>query len=217
MTSKHILFHIVTGLVLALFIISVSVTAALNFRFIYYSDIDRYELDKVSGLSKEELREDYNVLIDYNSVWGDDVLDLPHFSLSENAAQHFREAKMLFLFFAYGVPVFGLLTLALIIFALKKQYGSLYLAAASAVTLVLPAVLGASAVLAWDRFFVLFHELSFGNDLWMFDPAVDPVINVLPTEFFFHEAIAIFGLVILGGLICLLLYIKARRSAPSAD
>ena len=73
------------------------------------------------------------------------------------------------------------------------------------------AALGAFAALAWDRFFVLFHELSFGNDLWLFDPAVDPVINVLPDQFFFHEAMAIFGLVILGGIVCAVLHRRLSR------
>ena len=211
--KKHILFHLAAGLVLAMFIISLSVTLALNARFIYYGDIDRYGLDTVSGLTKEELRQDYLELIDYNSVFGDDSLDFPHFTLSDDARQHFKEARDLFLFFGWGVPIFGSLAAILALIARRKKYGPSYLAVASFISIVLPAALGAFALLAWDRLFVMFHEISFGNDLWLFDPAVDPVINVLPTEFFFHEAVAIFVLVISGGLISLFAYIKARRAS----
>ena len=206
------LFHLAAGLFLALFIISLSVTLALNAKFIYYSDIDRYDLDTVSGLTKEELRQDYRELIDYNSIYGDNSLDLPHFTLSADARQHFREARDIFMFFGWGVPVFGVIAAALAFIAYRKRYGAAYLAVASFISIVLPSALGAFALLAWDRFFVLFHEISFGNDLWLFDPAVDPVINVLPTEYFFHEAVAIFALVIAGGLISLFAYIKARRA-----
>ena len=213
--KDHMLFHLAAGLVLAMFIISLSVTLALNAKFIYYSDIDRYDLDTISGLTKEELRQDYRELIDYNSIFGDDNLDFPHFTLSGAARQHFKEARDLFMFFGWGVPVFGILAAILALTAHRRKYGSLYLAVASFISIVLPSALGAFALLAWDRFFVVFHEISFDNDLWLFDPAVDPVINVLPTEYFFHEAIAIFALVIAGGLISLFAYIKTRRA--SAD
>ena len=210
MPSRNRPFHIITALVLTMFIISFAVTLALNFKFIYSMDIDRYDLDEVSGLTKEELMQDYDELIDYNCAWGDDRLDFPHFTLSEGAEQHFHEARVLFLFFAYGIPVFGILALVLILIAKKQDLGFLYLRIAGGISLALPAALGIFAASAWDKFFVLFHEISFGNDLWLFDPAVDPVINALPGEYFFHEAIAIFGLVILGGLSCIFTAMHTR-------
>jgi len=36
----------------------------------------------------------------------------------------------------------------------------------------------------FDGFFVVFHEVLFRNSDWLFDPSKDPVINVLPEEFF---------------------------------
>lgn len=214
MNTKHTLFHIISGMILAMFIISAAITLALNFRFIYRADIDRYDLTQVSGLTEEELMQDYNTLIDYNCVFGPDKLEFRHFTLSEGAAQHFREARVLFLFFGWGVIAFGLLSAVVILIARKKNIGFYYLKYASGITIVLPALLGIFAAFAWEKFFVLFHELSFGNDLWMFDPSVDPVICVLPSQFFFHEAMAIFGLVILGGVICAALYfcISRRKS-----
>ena len=210
--KKHTVFHIFTGIVLAMFIISAAVTLALNFRFIYYADIGRYGLDKVSGFTADELKEDYNTLIDYNCIWSkSDELKFRHFTLSDNAAQHFREARVLFLFFGWGVIAFGILTGVMILIGKKKKLGVSFLKVASVITILLPVILGAFAAAAWDRFFVLFHELSFGNDLWLFDPAVDPIINVLPDQFFFHEAMAIFGLVILGGVICAVLYVLISR------
>ena len=201
--SGHALFHMLTGLLLSLFIISLAVTLALNMRFIYYGDIDRYDLTGASGLTREELKEDYSELIDYNCLWGDDSLDFPHFPLSDSASQHFAEARNIFLFFGWGVLMFGIPALLAVILAKKKKYGTAYLLYAAFITLVLPVVLGAACFAAWDKVFVLFHEVSFGNDLWLFDPAVDPVIKVLPDQFFLHEALAIFVLVVIGGILCL--------------
>lgn len=99
--------------------------------------------------------------------------------------------------------MFGIPALLAVILAKKKKYGTAYLLYAAFITLVLPVVLGAACFAAWDKVFVLFHEISFGNDLWLFDPAVDPVIKVLPDQFFLHEALAIFALVVIGGILCL--------------
>lgn len=210
--SKHALFHMLTGVLLAMFIISCAVTMALNMRFIYYADIDRYDLTGVSGLTKAELMDDYNELIDYNLIFGDDELEFSHFPLSDGAAQHFAEARSIFHFFGFGILMFGIPALIGILAARKKKYGTGYLLCSAFVTLVLPISLGAACALAWDKVFVIFHEISFGNDLWLFDPDIDPVINVLPDHFFLHEAIAIFGLVILGGLICLIAYSKTHKA-----
>ncbi len=216
MSGRNYLFHIFAGAVLAMFVISLAVTLALNFRFIYYADIDRYDLTEISGLTEDELRQDYDTLIDYNNIFGQKELVFRHFTLSNAAAQHFREAKVLFLFFEWGVLIFGILSAIMIYIARKKSLGVLYLKCASIIAVLLPVLLGIFAAAAWDRFFVLFHELSFGNDLWLFDPAVDPIINVLPDEFFFHEAMAIFGLVILGGVICAVIYHKITRKNTAA-
>ena len=56
---------------------------------------------------------------------------------------------------------------------------------------LLPAVLGIIVYAAWDEAFNLFHHAFFRNDYWIFDPAVDPVITILPDRFFLHCALAV--------------------------
>lgn len=210
--SKHILLHLFIGLLLTMFIISCAVTAALQMKPIYHSDIDRYELTKVSGLTASELKQDYDELVNYNSIWGDDKLELPHFKLSDSAAKHFAEARDIFLFFGWGIIVFGMAALAMIRLSPRKQYGNTYLLVTSCLSIALPCILGIFAMTSWDKLFVLFHKISFGNDLWIFDPKTDPIINVLPEQFFLHEALAIFAFMIAGGIICLIAYIKSKST-----
>ena len=68
------------------------------------------------------------------------------------------------------------------------------------------AALTAAAVWAavdFDSLFILFHKLSFTNDLWLLDPQTDLLIRLMPTEFFIHYA-AILGGTWLGTLLIML-------------
>ena len=39
-------------------------------------------------------------------------------------------------------------------------------------------------LLFFDQAFVAFHRLLFDNELWLFDPRLDPVIWILPQSYF---------------------------------
>ena len=72
--------------------------------------------------------------------------------------------------------------------------------------MALPAAMGVLVAVNWQKAFVLFHEIAFDNDFWIFDPAKDPVINMLPNAFFLHCALLILGGVVLGSVISGLIY-----------
>ena len=72
--------------------------------------------------------------------------------------------------------------------------------------MALPAVVGAFVAVNWDSAFVLFHRIAFDNDYWLFDPATDPVITMLPDAFFLHCALLILGGILLGSLVCAAAY-----------
>ena len=56
------------------------------------------------------------------------------------------------------------------------------------------AVVGLLASLDFERAFVVFHALFFpGKDNWLFDPAVDQIILILPEVFFRNCALLIGG------------------------
>ena len=56
------------------------------------------------------------------------------------------------------------------------------------------AVVAAMAVIDFDRLFILFHRLSFANDLWLLDPRTDLLIRLMPIGFFTTYA-AILGVI----------------------
>ncbi len=213
--------NIVRGLLLAVLIVSVSVTAVLAFRPLYYSAIDRYGIEEASGMERDEIIENYDALIDYNMLWGPDELEFPTLPSSEEGLIHFAEVKNIFTGLqraAIASAVLLALTLIAELFAGRKtrrvltagrKYG--WLKYGAILACVLPAVVLTSAALWWDRVFVIFHEIVFDNDYWIFDADSDPVITMLPDGFFFMCAMAIGALIlILSGGACIV-YRKLRR------
>jgi len=188
-----------------LFWMSFSVVLVLSLRQIYYADIRFLNIAEETGFSEQEIRENYDVLIDYNLVWKRvDELEFPSFPMSEYGRIHFEEVKRIFVAVQCICAVSGVLFLVLAWKRIRKrEFGFLKLL--SVFLLVIPVVLGALAAVNWDTFFVRFHELFFSNDYWIFDPATDPVINILPDQFFAHCAAAILlclaaGCIVTGGL-----------------
>jgi integral membrane protein (TIGR01906 family) len=202
--------QLLTAVALTLFILSASVVFTLNFRPLYYMDIQHYQLPETTGYSEEEIRENYDALIDYNSVFYRGELNFPTLSMSEGGRIHFIEVKRIFVFIEAVLLPLGLAGSIIGILSLKKQKPA-YLKLTSIFTLALPALLGLLIALNWERFFILFHHLFFNNDYWIFDAATDPVILLLPDGFFMHCALMILALIVIGSLLCFLIYRKCLR------
>ncbi|MCD8336291.1 MAG: TIGR01906 family membrane protein [Lachnospiraceae bacterium] len=234
-TPGNLLFALVGFLFLTCF----SVTLVLNLRCIYYFDIGYLDLESETGYSEAVIRANYDALIDYNLLFkGVGELEFPDFPMSENAAIHFEEVKRIFvalqiLFLVTGAALAAFCAAVIIrrgIFLKgrgpdeERQSGQSRLAVnigalklLSVFTFVIPVVLGVLAALNWDSFFVRFHELFFNNDYWLFDPAADPVILILPDEFFAHCAAAILLILFLGGILTGVLYARLHRAAVAKN
>ena len=77
--------------------------------------------------------------------------------------------------------------------------------------LSLPLVLGLVGVfIGFEQFFTLFHQILFvGDDTWLFDPAKDPVILILPENFFLQAFLLFFCLY---ELIFGFMYLQSRKT-----
>ena len=78
-------------------------------------------------------------------------------------------------------------------------------------------VVAGLAALDFDRAFVVFHAIFFpGKDNWIFDPAADQIILVMP-EVFFRNCALLIGGVLLACCAGLVLWdVLARRRSRSA-
>ena len=201
--------HTIFALILTLTIISVSVVFTLAFRPLYYLDISALDIPGQSGYTKEKIRENYDVLIDYNLSFGSDSLEFPSLAMSEPGRIHFEEVRDIFHIFKYMAIAGAVLSIGgIVFFVRKREY--LYLKLTSILAVALPAALGLLVALNWDWAFVAFHHLTFDNDYWIFDPLTDPVITILPDTFFLHCALMILGCVVLGSVICGLAYRRQK-------
>ena len=207
----------VTAMILMLFIISFAVTVTLNFRPLFYFDIDHLNLESESGYSQDIIRENYDALIDYNSVLNHDkLLTFPSLPMSEHAQIHIKEVKQIFVAIQYLLIITALISAILIFLLCFKYREYLFFKLTSVFTIVIPALLGIIIGLNWEKAFVTFHHIFFKNNYWLFYPDEDPIILMLPDEYFFHCAAMILILVVLGSVVSYLIYRHLHKKTTKA-
>ena len=97
----------------------------------------------------------------------------------------------------------------------QKEYRFFKLTAI--LTIVIPLILGFFAFIDFDRLFVMFHQLVFSNDYWLFNPRLDPIINILPENFFMHCFILIVFIVLFSAFICYKIYQHYQKMILAID
>ncbi len=207
---KFKITDLLVGLVFTLLFISIAVIITVNFRPLYYLDINLLHIADTSGLSQDVIRENYDELIDYSFPLFQGPLQFPTLPSSENALIHFSEVKNIFTSFY----ILGMITLVLgmiIIVHKRKSNDISYLLVSAITAIVLPSILALFLATNFDRVFILFHKLFFKNDYWLFDPTTDPVITILPDTFFMHCALLIIVIVVLFSIAFLTLYLWKKQ------
>lgn len=138
-------------------------------------------IPRIAGLSKAAIYEDFMRIWTYLwQVWRPS-LELAHFASSAGGRQHFAEVRTL---------IIGLVLLALLLnvliwrWARQGQFNSWSYWQALKQGQWGLALLGLGMLLFFDQAFVAFHRLLFDNELWLFDPRLDPVIWILPQSYF---------------------------------
>lgn len=198
---KSKLTKLMLSIILTLTIISLAVILTLVCKPLYYLDIHALHIPEATGYTISEIKSNYNAVIDYCLSFGNAPLKFPTFPMSEGGRIHFAEVKNIFNLFKY-MAIGGTLASTAGILWMRRRHCYGYLKLTAILTVALPAIIGAAVALNWDWAFVTFHEIAFNNDYWLFDPATDPVINILPDAYFLHCAVMILVLVILGSLSC---------------
>ena len=205
------IFELTTAFVLFFFIVSASIFITLHFRPLYYMDIDLLDIEAYSGMPREEIIANYDVLIDYNSIFGGmETLELPTLPMSETGRIHFEEVKVIFTFFQWAAIV-SLILVVLLIRLNQKKENYYFWKYTSVISIAVPVILVVLIALNWDMVFVVFHKIMFNNDYWIFDASTDPVIMILPDSFFMHCAIMALLGVVVGSVGCFLVYLQKKR------
>ena len=207
---------ILTSISFMLFIISFSVVFVVFFKPLYYFDIHHLKLVENTHYTYQQIKENYQILIDYQSIFYQGKLVFKDFIMSKGGRIHFEEVKRIF----EMVQIVCLLTFCTTTYLVyqqikRKEYRFFKLTAI--IIVVVPTVLAFLALIDFDRLFITFHQLVFSNNYWIFNPRIDPIINILPESFFMHCLLFIISIVLISAFICYQIYLYYQRRILSID
>ena len=167
-----------------LWIIALSVTLTIFLAIpLFFCEIFWYQLTDLVQMTAGKIWHNFLILMNYLINPLETKLSMPDFPSSASGLHHFAEVKNLFMLVFF-------LTIILIPFIIRfmKENLSLVFHNALRVVMLFPLAIGVIAwLIGFDRFFVAFHEVLFRDNSWLFDPATDPIISVLPEQFFMHS------------------------------
>lgn len=167
-----------------LWIIALSVTLTIFLAIpLFFGEIFWYQLTDLVQMTAGKIWHNFLILMNYLINPLETKLSMPDFPSSASGLHHFSEVKNLFMLVFF-------LTIILIPFIIRfiKENLSLVFHNALRVVMLFPLAIGVIAwLIGFDQFFVAFHEVLFRDNSWLFDPATDPIISVLPEQFFMHS------------------------------
>ena len=217
------LLSVILAVLTALAVLTGAVAVPILCRPFYYAQIGPLDLEGNTGLTQEQIRQSYDEVLDYCTGLSEEFSAgvLP---FSDSGAGHFADVRGLFLL-DLGVLAVSLIALAAVILLLRRRMrpqtllgrGPGFWGACGLGAVFL--VIGGLAALDFDRAFTVFHALFFpGKTNWIFDWRTDPVILILPQEFFRSCALLILALILLwcAVLIAADLLAAGRRAGANA-
>lgn len=183
-----------------LFILSSSIALPILFRSFYALHITPLQLCEYTGLSKGEILSAFHAMMDF-CIGKTNVFSAGGLPFSAQGAAHFQDVRVLFLLNLGLLFTSGTMIVILFLFRRRvkqaalpqvTRHNSRYWAAIILIFVIIVLVIFISV--DFDRAFILFHTIFFpGKENWMFDWRTDPIILILPQEFFRNCAILIGG------------------------
>jgi len=175
----------------------------------YLSDIGPLEISESSGLSREEMMENYNAVMAYLSPFADSSFSLPTLNWTAVSVTHFADVKTVFNY----IYIFGALC-ALVLFqpGVRRLISHKILRISGFVTLLVPAVIALSIAVDFDWTFNFFHSIFFNGSTWLLDPNTDGIIKILPSTFFLHCALFIAAFWLVAAFVQLKIGYSSKRT-----
>lgn len=169
---------IVTVIVCLLFAVSVALFIVLNSSIVFIH-LPQSQLK----ISKENLQSDYWQIIKYLQLPWIEQLRLTYLPITKHALIHFREVKSLILVDELVAIISGL-SLPILLLKVKQQNQLWRLILPFKLMIVVLIVVGFMGMTDFTNAFIQFHHLVFNNMNWVFNPKNDPVILLMPEQFF---------------------------------
>ncbi|CEO30061.1 TIGR01906 family membrane protein [Paraclostridium sordellii] len=204
--------NLILAFLMSLFIITSIVKFTVVFKPLYYFDIKHLNIPILSGMSEEEIKLNYDYLIKYNTSYRDYEFNMPTLKSSIQGKIHFEEVRDVFKVLNKMNIISGVISVLGIYIVLKKKEIKI-IKYAGIISILIPIFLLIPITIQFEKSFEIFHRLIFNNDYWIFDPSKDPVINMLPAEFFLHCGVVILTGILIFSSIILTIYkmLKNKR------
>ena len=196
-------------LAVPLFLLAASVTWAVNDGGLYDRGFEKYDISLYTGITDADLsRVGADLRRYFNSGEEPLAVTVPVFGVerplyNQREVAHMRDVKRL-IWGTYAVAALAGVYLLALILAGFASAGRNYAEAAEyadtlarlllrggLLTLAIVAGVGLFALVGFDSLFLLFHRISFANDLWQLNPRTDYLLIMFPLTFWFDATIRV--------------------------
>jgi integral membrane protein (TIGR01906 family) len=189
-----------------------TICCEVNALRLYEYGFDKYEISQDTGIDRMQLKNVAQHLINYFNLKADTaqvtvVRGDGEFNLfNERELIHLEDVRSLIqLDYRVQRGTFLLMVMCALalFFGLRAGWRILVrgLFWGSCITIGLMVILALWALFGFERFFILFHWVSFANEYWMLDPARDYLIRLFPEGFFYDATLFGFGAIMLEALL----------------
>ncbi len=197
-------------------IVTSSIAVPIYCRPFYFWHIEALHLEK-SGYSAAQIKEAYNEILDYLTLPGG-TFSAGDFPFTASGASHFADCKVLFTLNAVLLVLSALFIIAVLIRKKQNRIQTLYIGSfhasfyAAITCLALIVLVAVLASMDFYAAFVTFHSIFFpGKENWILNYRTDPIINVMPQDFFMHCAILIGVCIVMISLAIILWQVRMKK------
>ena len=155
----------------------------------YMNSFEENGVYVTTGKSQGELEVVSKDIISYLKGREDDNFLYKHFN--EKEVLHMIDVLDLFDIARVIKLISAIISLVIVFYFLSKSLASLvgkWIGIGLFANHLLIIILGVLILIDFTRYFTIFHEIFFSNDLWLLDPRTDLLIQMLPEPFFVNMA-----------------------------
>lgn len=194
MKLRFIFLSILMTLSLVVFFLTNNVSIIAITKSVYSKQVESLREEQLTNNDKEIIT-DYlwrtiNFGVSENTKVGENISNF----FSSKEILHLKDVSKIFKIVRIVCLVSLILVILLSIYFFKKKksiakfflYGCLIVI-----------IFGLIVAFTFDKSFILFHIISFNNDLWLLNPETDLLINIFPESFFLNNFILVIGLSII--------------------
>jgi len=213
MKILKIFANILFVLSIPIFLITTNTRLLINSPFVYSMEFNQMDISSKTNIEKQELLSISQQIRSYFNN-NQDYLNIETFIngikqplFNDREISHMFDVKQLVktTYSTQFITGFFLALMFAIDFIFRKRTLKRNIFWGSIITIGGIIFFGIGILFSFNQIFILFHQLSFTNDLWILDPSKDYLIKIFNPKFFYDSTIYIALATIVESLIILML------------